>query len=157
MGWGIRSLPWWLYRLRTAICGYVTHIRWLLWWCWRPWYDIGLFGQEGLGSPLHSQLFLGIVIQVLGGRIDLDVQDDSQSRIDLGFVNQLPCGSGDDPDHQSRDQNQDKLLICVDEVPIYSFIWLFLRWCVLTLSRSRCRRNLKVHQKQNYRLHHSKY
>ena len=96
--------------------------------------DIGLLSWEGLGSPLHCQQLLSIVIQVFGGRVDLDVlddvQDDSQSRVDLGLVDYTSSGSGDDPDHQSRDQTQDKLLICVDEVPIYSFIWLFLRWCV---------------------------
>jgi len=77
---------------------------------------------------LKAETIYSILSPYLGGSIDLDVQDDSQSRIDLGFVNQLLCGSGDDPDHQSRDQTQDKLLIGVDEVPIYSFIWLFLRW-----------------------------
>ena len=95
--------------------------------------DIGLAGREGLGGPLHRQLLLGIVIQVFGVRVDLDVlddiQDDGQSRVDLGLVDLLPGGSEDDPVYQSRDQAQDKLLIGEDEIhrDTPSLSWL-IRW-----------------------------
>ncbi|MCK9557832.1 MAG: hypothetical protein PHO85_01175 [Candidatus Cloacimonetes bacterium] len=73
--------------------------------------DIGLLGWEGLGSPLHCQLLLGIVIQVFGGRVDLDVlddvQDDRQSRVDLG-VKCLPVKKG---------LTENTMLILVNKLP----------------------------------------
>jgi len=38
----------------------------------------GLLGREAHCSSLHSQLLLGIVIEVLGSRIGFDILDDVQ-------------------------------------------------------------------------------
>ncbi len=93
--------------------------------------DIGLVTGEALGSTLDGQLLLGIVIEALGGRVDLDilddVQDDRQSRVDLGLINDLAGRSGDDPDDQSRDQSQNELLIGEDEIHRFSLSCLLLR------------------------------
>ena len=52
--------------------------------------QIGLVTGEALGSTLDCQLLLGVVVEVLGGRVDLDIlddiEDDRQSGVDLGLI-----------------------------------------------------------------------
>ena len=63
--------------------------------------QVGLLGRQALGSTLDCQLLLGIVIEVLGGRVDLDILDDieydRQSGIDLGLIQGLTRNLEDDP------------------------------------------------------------
>lgn len=73
--------------------------------CAKDLHDqIGLVTGEALGSTLDCQLLLGIIIEVLGGRVDLDILDDRQSGVDLGLIQGLTRYLKDDPDDQDGDK-----------------------------------------------------